>query len=95
MNLRYVICDVIGIVMPTVGTVGGQGDVTGGIFYSVMSWKKSRGGGPTKEVSIITSLVQKTGFTRRSPNVGSLMDQRRRRWVNIETTLGERFVNSL
>ena len=33
-----------------------------------------------------------TANTRRPPNVGSMLGQRRRRWTNIEPTLGERLV---
>ena len=37
-------------------------------------------------------LLHHPANTRRSPNVGSIMGQRRRRWANIEPTLGERLV---
>ena len=32
------------------------------------------------------------GHTRRSPSVGKMFAQRRRRWANIVPSLGERFV---
>ena len=37
------------------------------------------------------SLCRPTN-TRRSPNVGTMLDQRRRRWSNIVPTLGERLL---
>ena len=42
--------------------------------------------------SLITSLCGSDAYTERSTNVVSMLGLRRRRWTNIETTLGERIV---
>ena len=37
-------------------------------------------------------LIHIPANTRRLPNVGTMLDQRRRRWANVVLTLGECFV---
>ena len=42
--------------------------------------------------SLITNSCSGDAYTGRSTDVVSMLDQRRRRWPNIETTLDERLV---
>ena len=45
-----------------------------------------------EEPTTVSQVRTHAANTRHSPDVGTMLSQRRRRWVNIVTTLGERFV---
>ena len=38
--------------------------------------------------------TEETADTMSSPNAGLMLSQRRRRWTNIEPTLGQRLISS-
>ena len=58
-------------------------------FMMISSWKKSCSLGLYRNISVLSPAD-----TRRWPNVGSMLGQRRRRWPSIKPTLGQRLVSA-